>query len=145
MSADVFPIPAAKLFDARRSAARRPAAGPLIRVSVLEVHYSNGCAVQDVTLDIAAGRITALLGPSGCGKTSVLSSLNRMTDLIPGCRIEGSITLAGQDVLAPEVDVVALRRRVGMIFQKPNPFPISIRRNLELPLRSHGLRDRHEL
>ncbi|MEE8311608.1 MAG: phosphate ABC transporter ATP-binding protein [Candidatus Binatia bacterium] len=118
---------------------------PLIRISNLEVHYTTGCAVQDVTLDIAPGRITALLGPSGCGKTSVLSSLNRMTDLIPGCRVEGTIRLAGQDILAPDVDVVALRRRVGMIFQKPNPFPISIRRNIELPLHSLGVRARSDL
>jgi len=85
------------------------------------------------------------VGPSGCGKTSFLTSLNRLTDLIPGCRVAGRIRLDGLDVLAPHTDVIRLRRRVGMIFQKPNPFPLSIWKNLEFPLREHGLRDRKQI
>jgi phosphate transport system ATP-binding protein len=95
-----------------------------------------------VSLDIYKGCITALIGPSGCGKTSFLSTLNRLTDLVPQARVGGSLRFDGQDVLSPTLDVLAWRRKVGMIFQRPNPFPLSIRRNLALPLREHGLRDR---
>jgi len=118
---------------------------PLIEVEQLSVHYGQKPAFRDVTLAINQGCITALIGPSGCGKTSFLSSLNRLTDLIPGCRVSGRIRLDGLDVLPPDTDVIRLRRRVGMIFQKPNPFPLSIRKNLEFPLREHGLRDRDRL
>ena len=118
---------------------------PFIEVEQLSLHYGQKPAFHDVTLSINKGCITALVGPSGCGKTSFLTSLNRLTDLIPGCRVAGRIRLDGFDVLAPQTDVIGLRRRVGMIFQKPNPFPLSIRKNLEFPLREHGLRDRERL
>lgn len=118
---------------------------PFIEVKQLSLHYGQKPAFRDVTLAINQGCITALVGPSGCGKTSFLSSLNRLTDLIPGCRLSGRIRLGGLDVMAPQTDVIRLRRRVGMIFQKPNPFPLSIRKNLEFPLREHGLRDRDRL
>jgi phosphate transport system ATP-binding protein len=118
---------------------------PFIEVEQLSLHYGQKPAFHDVTLAINQGCITALVGPSGCGKTSFLTSLNRLTDLIPGCRLSGRIRLDGLDVLAPQTDVIRLRRRVGMIFQKPNPFPLSIRKNLEFPLREHGLRDRKRL
>ena len=118
---------------------------PFIEVERLSLHYGQTPAFQDVALVINQGCITALVGPSGCGKTSFLSSLNRLTDLIPECRLSGRIRLDGLDVLAPDTDVIHLRRRVGMIFQKPNPFPLSIRKNLEFPLREHGLRDRARL
>jgi phosphate transport system ATP-binding protein len=118
---------------------------PFIEVEGLSLHYGQKPAFHDVTLAINQGCITALVGPSGCGKTSFLTSLNRLTDLIPGCRLSGRIRLDGLDVLAPQTDVIHLRRRVGMIFQKPNPFPLSIRKNLEFPLREHGLRDRERL
>jgi phosphate transport system ATP-binding protein len=117
---------------------------PLIDVDQLSLHYGQKPAFHDVTLSINQGCITALVGPSGCGKTSFLTSLNRLTDLIPGCRLSGRILLDGLDVLAPHTDVIRLRRRVGMIFQKPNPFPLSIWKNLEFPLREHGLRDRKQ-
>jgi len=117
----------------------------LIRVTNLSVSYGNHPALKDVTLDIYRGCITALIGPSGCGKTSFLSALNRLTDLIPGCRVEGGIRIDGQDILSPCLDVSALRREVGMIFQKPNPFPLSIRRNIEMPLREHGMKKRADL
>lgn len=116
-----------------------------IRVDGLSLSYGGKPALKDVSLDIYRGCITALIGPSGCGKTSLLSSLNRLTDMIPGCRLDGRITIDGHDVRDPKLDVRALRRRVGMIFQRPNPFPLSIRRNLEMPLREHGLRNRSEL
>ncbi|MDO8438556.1 MAG: phosphate ABC transporter ATP-binding protein [Nitrosomonadaceae bacterium] len=118
---------------------------PLIRVENLSLSYDNKPALAGVTLDIYRGCITALIGPSGCGKTSFLSSLNRLTDLIPGCEVEGRILINRQDARAPDLDVQTLRRQVGMIFQKPNPFPLSIRRNLEMPLREHGVRNRSEL
>jgi phosphate transport system ATP-binding protein len=116
-----------------------------IRTEGLAVHYGRKTAFADITLGIAQKCITALIGPSGCGKTSFLNCLNRLTDLIPGCRLSGRIWLGEQDLLDPRTDVLALRRRVGMIFQKPNPFPFSVRRNLEFPLREHGIHDRHSL
>ena len=118
---------------------------PFVDVDRLSLHYGEKSAFQDVTLSISKGRITALVGPSGCGKTSFLTCLNRLTDLIPACLVSGRITIDTLDVLAPQTDVIRLRRRIGMIFQKPNPFPLSIRRNLEFPLREHGLRDRTQL
>lgn len=118
---------------------------PLLQVRDLSVAYAGNSVLEGVSLDIYKGCITALIGPSGCGKTTLLSSLNRMTDMIPGATVRGSALLGGTDLLDPALDVMALRRRIGMIFQRPNPFPLSIRRNLELPLREHGLRDVVEL
>ena len=111
------------------------------RISNLRISYEGKAVLQDVHLEIAKQRITALIGPSGCGKTTFLQSLNRLTDMIPRCAVDGALELGDLDLRSPELDVVALRRRVGMIFQRPNPFPFSIRRNLELPLKEHGLRD----
>ena len=127
------------------AASERQAAGPLLRTEALALYYGDKAAFRDVSLDVEAGRITALIGPSGCGKTSFLSCLNRLSDLLPRCRVEGRVMFGGADLLDPATDVVALRRRVGMIFQKPNPFPLSIRRNLELALREHGMRRREDL
>jgi phosphate transport system ATP-binding protein len=118
---------------------------PIIEVEQLTLHYGQKPAFRDVTISINKGCITGLVGPSGCGKTSFLTSLNRLTDLIPDCRLSGRIRLDNLDVLAPHTDVIRLRRRVGMIFQKPNPFPLSIKKNLEFPLREHGLRDRERI
>lgn len=115
---------------------------PHIQVENLSVSYHGKSVLEGVSLDINKGCITALIGPSGCGKTSFLSTLNRLADLIPGCRMQGRIHIDGEDVTDPRLDVLALRRKVGMIFQKPNPFPLSIRRNIEMPLREHGLRQR---
>jgi len=115
---------------------------PLIRIEGLSLDYGHKRVLEDVSLTINRGCVTALIGPSGCGKTSFLSSLNRLTDLIPGCRIKGGIHIGPIDVLSPSTDVLALRLQVGMIFQKPNPFPLSIRRNIELPLREQGVRGR---
>ncbi|MEO6264684.1 MAG: phosphate ABC transporter ATP-binding protein [Luteimonas sp.] len=116
---------------------------PHLRIENLSVAYGATTVLDEVSLDIHRGCITALIGPSGCGKTSLLSTLNRLTDLVPGARVGGRIEFEETDVLDPDLDVLALRRRVGMIFQKPNPFPLSVRRNLELPLREHGVHRRN--
>lgn len=118
---------------------------PHIQVENLSVSYHGKSVLEGVSLDINKGCITALIGPSGCGKTSFLSTLNRLTDLIPGSRVQGLIHIDGVDVTDPRLDVLTLRRKVGMIFQKPNPFPLSIRRNIEMPLREHGLRQRSNI
>lgn len=117
----------------------------LIRTQNLTLRYHGKPAFEDVSLAIPRGEITSLVGPSGCGKTSFISCLNRLTDLIPGAIVSGSIRLGETEMTNGAVDVIALRRRVGMIFQKPNPFPLSIRKNLEFPLREHGMRDRSTL
>ena len=118
---------------------------PFFVTEHLSLHYGKKPAFLDVTLSINTGCITALVGPSGCGKTSFLTCLNRLTDLIPDCRVSGHLQLGSVDVLSPQTNVIYLRRRVGMIFQKPNPFPLSIRKNLEFPLREHGMNHRERI
>jgi len=118
---------------------------PLIRVENLSLHYGAKPALEGVSLDIYKGCITALIGPSGCGKTSFLSVLNRLTDMIPGCRVSGNVHFDNRDLRNPALDVQGLRRDIGMIFQKPVPFPLSIRRNIELPLREHGMSNQADL
>ena len=113
------------------------AATDVLSVSGLNVSYGQVPALRDVNLTVRRRRVTALVGPSGCGKSTFLSVLNRMTDLISGCKVSGSVQLDGADVLDATCDLFQLRRRVGMVFQKPNPFALSIRRNLALPLREH--------
>jgi phosphate transport system ATP-binding protein len=115
---------------------------PHIRAEQLSIAYGNHLALHHVDLECYGGCITALVGPSGCGKTSLLMCLNRLTDLIPGCQVSGRLQIHDVDILAPSTDVLHLRRKVGMIFQKPTVFPFSIRKNLELPLREYGTRDR---
>ncbi len=99
-------------------------------VNDLSVFYGGKLAVKDITLDIGARRVTALIGPSGCGKSTFIRCLNRMNDLIPSARVEGSIRFAGTDLYGPGVDPVEVRKRIGMVFQKPNPFPKSIYDNI---------------
>jgi phosphate transport system ATP-binding protein len=118
---------------------------PRMRVAEVAVRYGARTVLDQVTLDIHSGCITALIGPSGCGKTSFLSALNRLTDLVPGAHVSGKVFLDEQNIFDPKLDLMALRRRIGMIFQRPNPFPLSIRRNLELPLKEHGVRAKSEL
>lgn len=113
---------------------------PSIQTERLSLFYGNKSAFKDVSLSIASGSITALIGPSGCGKTSFLTCLNRLVELTPKCKLSGRILLENQDVQA--MNVISLRRRVGMLFQKPNPFPLSIMRNIEFPLREHGVKSR---
>ena len=103
------------------------------------VYYGSKKALNDVSMDFPKGAVTALIGPSGCGKSTFLRCLNRMNDLIPVCRVEGEITLEGQDIMAKSMDVVDLRRKVGMVFQKPNPFPKSIFENVAYGLRVNGV------
>lgn len=116
-----------------------------LAVDGVGVSYNGRPALRAVSAAFPPGRVTALIGPSGCGKTSLLNTLNRMTDLIPGCAITGRVLLEGRDIRAPGVDVTALRRRIGMLFQRPNPFPLSIRRNISFALREAGERDRIKL
>lgn len=115
---------------------------PVILVDDLAVDYAGTPALRGVTMPVYRGCITAVIGSSGCGKSTFLSCLNRMTDLIPKCKVTGALSLDGRDILDRRIDLVALRRRVGMIFQKPNPFPLSILKNLTFPLQQHGERDR---
>ena len=105
----------------------------------VNVYYQDKQALADVNLDIPEHRVTALIGPSGCGKSTYIRCLNRMNDVIEGCRVEGQILLDGEDIHADWVDVVSLRARVGMVFQKPNPFPKSIFENVAYGPRIHGL------
>lgn len=107
----------------------------------INVYYGASHALQDVSLDFEAGGVTALIGPSGCGKSTFLRCFNRMNDLIPGCRVEGRIMLDGEDVNQPRTNVVRLRQKVGMVFQKPNPFPKSIFENVAYGLRVNGVKD----
>jgi len=118
---------------------------PVIQVESLSLRYGDKPVLDNVTLDIYRGCITALIGPSGCGKTSFLSAINRLTDLIPDCSVTGHIRVNGQDIHAAECNVQVLRKQIGMVFQKPTPFPLSIRRNLALPLREHGITRRSDI
>jgi len=124
-----------------KSVSRPSAPGAFIHARGLSLTYGGKTAFSGISLPVATGSITALIGPSGCGKTSFLNCINRLTDLIGGCRTTGLVEVGGVDIRCPNTDVVTLRRRVGMIFQKPNPFPLSIVQNLEFPLREHGVRD----
>ncbi|MDD7423842.1 MAG: phosphate ABC transporter ATP-binding protein PstB [Candidatus Methanomethylophilaceae archaeon] len=118
-----------------------------IAVDVRNVNlwYGEKQALFDVSLPIRKNRITALIGPSGCGKSTLLRSINRMNDLVDGCRIEGSMIFDGQDICSPDMDINGLRVRVGMVFQKPNPFPMTIRENLTYGPKLKGIRDKAEL
>lgn len=116
-----------------------------IVASNVNFHYGHFHALKDISLEIPANQVTALIGPSGCGKSTFLRCLNRMNDLIDGTRIGGRITLDGQDIYGPAVDPVELRKVVGMVFQKPNPFPTSIYDNVAFGPRIHGVKKRSEL
>lgn len=111
----------------------------------LDFYYGDFQALEDISLDLHSHQVSALIGPSGCGKSTFLRCLNRMNDLIPGSRIQGEVLLDGEDIYSRDVDVVALRRRVGMVFQKPNPFPKSVFDNVAYGLRVNGIRDRSRL
>ena len=109
-------------------------------INKMRVRYGSFTAVRDITFDIPENEITALIGPSGCGKSTVLRSLNRMNDLVKGAKVDGEVLYHGEDIYAPEVDAVELRRRIGMVFQKPNPFPKSIYDNVAFGPRLNGQR-----
>jgi len=114
-------------------------ADPIVTARGADIFYDTTQAIINVDLDILPNKVTALIGPSGCGKSTFLRAINRMNDLIPICRVTGDMKIAGQDIYAPEVDVVALRAQVGMVFQKPNPFPKSIFENVAYGLKIHKM------
>lgn len=115
-----------------------------IDIKNLNLYYDSFHALKDVNMEIQANKITAFIGPSGCGKSTLLKSLNRMNDLVEGCRIEGDVLLDGEDIYG-DMDVNLLRKRVGMVFQKPNPFPMSIYDNIAYGPRTHGIRSKAKL
>ena len=114
-------------------------------IADLTMYYGPFKAIEDVTLDIPSRRITALIGPSGCGKSTLVRCLNRMNDLVEGVRVEGEVRLDGENIYAPGYDTIGLRRRVGMVFQRPNPFPKSIYENVAYGPRLIGIRDKERL
>ena len=117
----------------------------ILEAKTLNLWYGEHHALHDVSLSVPEKSITALIGPSGCGKSTFLKTLNRMNDLIPGVKITGEVNYKGQNILAPSVDVNALRREIGMVFQKPNPFPMSIYDNVAYGPRPHGVRGKAKL
>ena len=116
-----------------------------IKIGKLDLFYGNFHALKNINLNIEQNAITAFIGPSGCGKSTLLKSLNRMNDMVEGCRITGKILLDGDDIFDRKMDVNTLRKKVGMVFQKPNPFPMSIYDNIAYGPRTHGIRKRSEL
>ncbi len=117
----------------------------IVSVNKLNLWYGNSQALKDIDIEIPEKSITALIGPSGCGKSTFLKTINRMNDLIPGVRIEGTVEYNGKNIFDRSVDVNELRREVGMVFQKPNPFPMSIYDNIAYGPRTHGVRNRARL
>ena len=116
-----------------------------ITVENLNLHYGENHALKDVNMEIADHAITAFIGPSGCGKSTFLRCLNRMNDLVDGCRVEGKVILDGEDIYDKRVDTTLLRKKVGMVFQQPNPFPMSIYDNIAYGPRLHGIKNKKEL
>ena len=116
-----------------------------ISVENLNLHYGENHALKNVNMEIADHAITAFIGPSGCGKSTFLRCLNRMNDLVDGCRVEGKVILDGEDIYDKRVDTTLLRKKVGMVFQQPNPFPMSIYDNIAYGPRLHGIKNKKEL
>ncbi len=116
-----------------------------LSVRDLNLYYGKHLALRNIHLDIMSKAVTAFIGPSGCGKSTFIRCLNRMNDFIPGCRVEGSVRLDQEEIYAKDMDVITLRRRVGMVFQRPNPFPSSIWENVAYGPRLHGVRDKARL
>lgn len=118
---------------------------PILQAKGLSLYYGGFQALRSISMDLPPRAVTALIGPSGCGKSTFLKTLNRMNDLVPGVRIEGTVLYRGQDLYAKELDVTALRKKIGMVFQKPNPFPMSVYDNIAYGPRLHGVRGRAQL
>lgn len=116
-----------------------------IQVSKLKLYYGEALALKKISIDVPKNNVLALIGPSGCGKSTFLRTLNRMNDLIPGVKIEGEVLIDGENVYHPNTDVVMLRKRVGMVFQRPNPFPMSIYENVVYGPRIHGMSAKSKL
>ena len=117
----------------------------ILQAKDLNLYYGDNHALKNINMEIPQHKITALIGPSGCGKSTFLRSINRMNDLIPSVRIEGSLLYRGRDIYAGGTDVTGLRKRIGMVFQKPNPFPMSVYDNVAYGPRTHGIRSRKKL
>ena len=139
-------LPHAQGRAAERKAARKATADAPAKMGVrdLNLYYQDFQALKGINLEFPKNQVTALIGPSGCGKSTLLKSLNRMNDLVEGCRIEGEITLDGRNAYN-DIDVNSLRRRVGMVFQQPNPFPMSVYDNVAFGPRTHGIKSRADL
>ncbi|RMF37547.1 MAG: phosphate ABC transporter ATP-binding protein [Planctomycetota bacterium] len=135
-SGPTSPIPAPRCCGAAQGA---------IEIHRVSIAYGDRTVLRDVSLVVPPRTVTAIVGPSGCGKSSLLASINRMTDLIDGCRVDGEISCCGSRIRDSEIDLRDLRRRAGLVFQRPTPFPLSIAENLALPIREHGLADRREM
>lgn len=118
---------------------------PKIALRDLHLYYGDFHALKGLSMEIPEKEITAFIGPSGCGKSTCLKTLNRMNDLVEGCKITGGVFIDGEDIYAPQTDVTLLRRRAGMVFQKPNPFPMSVYDNIAYGPRVHGVKKKHEL
>ena len=118
---------------------------PILQVKDLDLWYGAHQALHSVSMDVPEKSITAFIGPSGCGKSTFLKTLNRMNDLVPGVKITGEVRYRGEDIYAPGTDVCRLRREIGMVFQKPNPFPMSIYDNIAYGPRTHGIRSKARL
>lgn len=118
---------------------------PIINIDSLNLYYGTYHALKNVSMTIPEKAVTAFIGPSGCGKSTLLRTLNRMNDMIPGTRIEGRVEIAGTNIYSNEVDVETLRKKVGMVFQQPNPFPKSIYDNIAYGPRLHGIRNKAKL
>ena len=118
---------------------------PILQVKDLDLWYGAHQALHSVSMDIPEKSITAFIGPSGCGKSTFLKTMNRMNDLVPGVKITGEVRYRGEDIYAPGTDVCRLRREIGMVFQKPNPFPMSIYDNIAYGPRTHGIRSKARL
>ena len=118
---------------------------PILQTKKLDLHYGAFQALYGIDTDIFPNEITALIGPSGCGKSTYLKTINRMNDFVPGCKIDGAVLFHGHNVYGDKIDVTELRSRIGMVFQKPNPFPMSIYDNVAYGPRTHGTRKREEL
>ncbi len=115
---------------------------PYVDIEALSIFYGEKKAVHEVSLSVRKNHVLALIGPSGCGKSTLIKTVNRIIDLVPGARAEGAVRIGGENILAPGVDLINLRQRVGMVFQRPNPFPKSIFDNVAYGLKVHGLTDR---
>lgn len=118
---------------------------PILRTRNLTLSYGKTIAFENINFSLYQGCLTALVGPSGCGKTSFLTTMNRLCELVPQAKLQGDVILSDKNIFSPNYDVTTLRKKVGMIFQKPNPFPFSIKKNITLPLKEHGTHDKEAL
>ena len=135
-------VAAPPVFGATKYHVAKSSEGVALDIRDFNLWYGNSQALFNVNLGIQKGVVTALIGPSGCGKSTLLRCMNRMNDLIDNLRIEGTMALDGRDIYAPNIDVIGLRKRMGMVFQKPNPFPMSIAENVVYPLKVDGVTDK---